>query len=140
MTIYYEKNSIKKDNDTPISIAEETLGNHDYDKREYFCKHFSRKLFRLTDSSGKNQAHYCNFCSIEFDLGTELRSKSKLTTPEGVNREAFVSTKFPEYTIGKEPVQYKGAFKALRDKGIKITSYKESDKADRYKRMRYRHD
>jgi hypothetical protein len=119
-------------NDSPISIAEETIR---YDnKREYFCKHCSRKLFRLTDSSGKNQAHYCNLCSIEFDLGTELRSKSKLTTPEGVNREAFVSTKFPEYIVGKEPVEYKGAFKALQQKGIKITSYKESDKAGRYKR------
>jgi hypothetical protein len=137
MTKYHndnEKNRLIKD-DTPISIAEETISyDYDYNKREYFCKHCSRKLFRLTDSSGKNQSYYCNFCSIEFDLGAELRSKSKLTVPDGVNREAFVSTKFPEYTVGKEPVEYKGAFKALQQKGIKITNYKETDKAGRYRR------
>jgi hypothetical protein len=36
-----------------------------------------------------------------------------------------VTTKFPEYTIGKTPMEPKGTFKLLKDRGIKITNYKE---------------
>ena len=37
----------------------------------------------------------------------------------------YITTDFPERKIGKSPREYKGAFKVMRDKGIKITNYKE---------------
>jgi hypothetical protein len=68
---------------------------------------------------------YGNHCSIEVIPSlTEVRSKSKLTTPEGPIEQPSISY-LPEYTIGQQPVEPKGTFKMLRDRGMKIKNYKE---------------
>jgi hypothetical protein len=54
---------------------------------------------------------------------TELRSKSRLTVPEGPPDKPLASTKFTEPTVGKQPPEIKGGLAALKAKGLKITNY-----------------
>jgi hypothetical protein len=56
---------------------------------------------------------------------SELRAKSSIEPHEGTNKTPLATTKFPESTVGKQPVEPKGAFAALRARGIRITNYKE---------------
>jgi hypothetical protein len=83
-------------------------------------------LSKLTDSSGQNQNYYCNHCSIEFNPSkSEVRSKSKLTTPEGPPETPYVAYP-PEPELRKKKVEIKGGLAELQKRGISITSYTES--------------
>lgn len=78
--------------------------------------------------------YVCTRCNIEYIPEHELvRSKNKLEMPGPKTDEqgniieesdaVYVSYP-PEYTIGKTPVEVKGSFKVLKDRGIKITNYR----------------
>jgi DNA-directed RNA polymerase subunit RPC12/RpoP len=123
LTRYYsDKHKFKQDKDTPISVRDYT--NDDEDKT-YYCNNCQRNLSKLIDSSGQNPSYYCNHCSIEIIPSlTEVRSKSKWDVPEGPIEHPSVSYP-PEPTIGRTPVEPKGTFKMLRDRGMKIKNYKE---------------
>ena len=54
----------------------------------------------------------------------DLRSKSKITTPLGLNLEPCLSY-LPDANPIPKSVEPEGTFKALQDKGIKITHYEE---------------
>jgi hypothetical protein len=89
----------------------------------------NRILSKLQDRNGANESFYCSSCSIEvFPSEVEsLRSKNKLTTPEGVyNQTPYASTKFTEPDLRKKKVEIKGGLAELQKRGIKITSYTES--------------
>lgn len=80
---------------------------------------------KLQNNTG-NISYYCNTCSITTNPEeSELRAKSSIEPHEGTNKTPLASTKvrFPE--VGREPVEPKGAFAALRARGIRITNYKE---------------
>jgi hypothetical protein len=122
MTDYYnKKNKWRRDKDTPISIR-----NYEHDEpKTYYCNNCNRTLNKLIDSSGQNVSYYCNHCSIEVIPSlTEVRSASKLVTPEGPIENPSVSYP-PEVTIGRTPPEIKGGLAELKKRGIRITSYKE---------------
>jgi hypothetical protein len=122
MTNYYDKkNKWRMNKDTPISIR-----NYEHDEpKTYYCNNCNRTLNKLIDSSGQNESYYCNYCSIEVIPSlTEVRSASKLVTPEGPVESPSVSYP-PEPTIGRTPVEPKGVFKLFKDRGMKIKNYKE---------------
>jgi hypothetical protein len=97
-------------------------------REEHYCPCCQLRLSRLIDSSGLNTSYYCNHCSIEvLPSITEVRSKSKIVTPEGPVESPFVSYP-PEPSIGRQPVEPKGLFKFLRDRGMRITNYKDEVK------------
>jgi hypothetical protein len=124
MTRYFnEKNKFNKDDDSIISVRNY---QEDTGSKTYYCNYCQRNLVELTDRSGLSPSWYCPNCSIEVDPSlTEVRSKSPLSVPEGPPEHPLATTKFVEPTVGKKPVEPKGAFAALKAKGIKITSYKE---------------
>ena len=70
--------------------------------------------------------YYCKRCSIsQYPESEAVRSKSKITTPIGLNLEPSLSYLPDGPTLSsREP---EGTFKALKDKGIKITNYTEKD-------------
>jgi hypothetical protein len=122
MTKYYDNNNKwRRDKDTPISVR-----NYEHDEpKTYYCNNCNRTLNKPIDSSGQNTSYYCNNCSIEVIPSlTEVRSASKLVTPEGPIESPSISYP-PDLTIGKTPVEPKGVFAEMKKKGIKITNYRE---------------
>jgi DNA-directed RNA polymerase subunit RPC12/RpoP len=92
----------------------------------YICSICNQTLIRLTDSSMQNTAFWCRNCSLEFDPESEnVRRESKLSVPDR-NIEPAVSTTpgIPDISIRPEP-EIQGGLKALQQKGLKITEYKE---------------
>ena len=124
MTNYYDKrNKWRKDKDTPISVRDYT--NTDEDKT-YYCNNCNRNLHKLIDSSGENPSYYCNHCSIEVIPSlTEVRSKSKIVTPEGPPDNPAVAFP-PEVELKRKKVEIKGGLAELQKRGIRIKNYTES--------------
>jgi hypothetical protein len=126
MTRYFsERNKFNKEDDTPISIRNY---NEDTSQKTYYCNFCNRNLVKLTDSKGSSPSWYCPNCNTEVDPSiTEVRSKSPLSVPEGPPEHPLASTKFKEPSFGKTPREYKGAFAALKARGIKMTYYKDEE-------------
>jgi hypothetical protein len=85
--------------------------------------------------------YYFNRCSVsQYPDIESVRSKSRLSTPIGLNLEPCLSY-LPDGNPTPKDIEPEGAFKALQDKGIKITSYDERDGAGRpLKRNRWTWD
>ena len=72
--------SRKLPNDTPIAISEEYTKP---DTIEYVCNYCHCKLIKMSE-----EEYYCNRCSISrYPDVEDVRSKSKITTPIGINLE-----------------------------------------------------
>jgi hypothetical protein len=98
-------------------------------KPSYLCSFCNQTLIRLTDAGMNNTSWWCRHCSVEFDPESEnLRKESKLVVPDR-NIEPAVSTTpgIPDISIRHTP-EIRGGFAELQKKGIKITSYKTSEK------------
>jgi hypothetical protein len=97
-------------------------------KPSYLCSFCNQTLVRLTDAGQNNTSSWCRSCSVEFDPESEnLRKESKLIVPDR-NQEAAVTsiqTNMADKVAIRHEPEIKGSFKALRDKGLKITNYKE---------------
>jgi hypothetical protein len=126
LTKYFaEKNRFNRNDDTPISTGSEWTRA---DRPSYICPYCSRTLNRLTDRHGLSPSYYCNFCRIESrPENTDLRSKSSIEPQKGGEDNPLASTKFKERTVGREPVEIKGGLAELQRRGMKITSYSESN-------------
>lgn len=75
---------------------------------------------------GENVSYYCVTYSIEINPEeTEVRSKSRLTTPEGINQTPYVAYP-PEPDLRRKKTEIKGGLAELQKRGIKVTSYTES--------------
>jgi hypothetical protein len=92
----------------------------------FICNYCNRDLIKLSDSSGNNVSWYCNHCSIPFEPENEsIRHKQKLEVPDRNVEPAIATTPgIPDISIRHEP-EPKGAFKALQQRGLRITAYKE---------------
>jgi hypothetical protein len=92
----------------------------------FICNYCNRDLIKISDSSGNNVSWYCNNCSIPFEPENEsIRHKQKLEVPDRNIEPAVATTPgIPDISIRREP-EPKGAFKALQQRGLKITDYKE---------------
>jgi hypothetical protein len=98
---------------------------------EYLCPHCFTILGRLND-----EEFGCSTCGVSFIPGVQqLRKNVKFTTPDSVehSKETLVadprvirsgSTLADEVKIHHEP-ELQGGFKALKDKGLRITNYQE---------------
>ena len=126
MTRYYDStHKYRPTEDTPIPIGDEWTRDPN---PSYICNFCNRTLTKLIDSSGQNTSYYCSACSIEVDPSlTEVRSQARLTTPDGPPDTPYVSTNFPEPTVGRKKKELTGSFKVLRDKGMRFTSVTESN-------------
>jgi uncharacterized Zn ribbon protein len=96
------------------------------DRPSYICSICNQTLIRLTDAGMNNTSFWCRHCSVEFNPEEEnVRRESKLSVPDR-NEETLVSQTpgIPDISIRKEP-EIKGGLKALQQKGLKITNYKE---------------
>src|SRR5919112_1520959 len=85
-------------------------------------------LIRLTDAGQNNTSFWCRHCQVEWHPESEnLRKESKLVVPDR-NIEPAVSTTpgigAESVAIRHEP-EIKGGLKALKDRSLKITHYKE---------------
>jgi hypothetical protein len=111
--------------DDKVVISSEYYKN---DRPSFICSVCNCTLSKLTDSSGQNPSFYCTRCNIEFDPESEnVRRESKLSVPDRNVEPAVATTPgigADSVAIRHEP-ELKGAFKALRDRGIRITSYRE---------------
>jgi hypothetical protein len=115
-----------RDTGVPISVRDYTQIE---DHNERYCPYCQLKLSRLIDSSGLNPSWYCSKCTISYPDKSDTKSKSSLSTPRKSNNDnPLASTKFREPTVGKEPMEPKGSFAALKAKGIRITNYKDTVK------------
>jgi hypothetical protein len=97
------------------------------DNPELSCSWCNRDLVRLSDRNNQSESYFCRNCSIEYPDKTEIRKKSKLGTQHKEIEPEVTSIQIDpskEVEIRHEP-ELKGAFKALRDRGIRITSYRE---------------
>jgi hypothetical protein len=116
-----------KSDDDKIIISSEYFAD---DRPSYICSICNRTLSRLLDAGGNNSTYYCRFCNVEFDPAEEnLRKESKISVPDRNVEPAVSTTPGQDYLnktveIHKEP-EIKGGLKALKDKGIRITSYRE---------------
>jgi transcription elongation factor Elf1 len=94
----------------------------------FSCSWCNRDLVRLSDRNNQGESWFCRNCQIPFEPSeTQLRKKSKLGTQREEIEPEVTSIQIDpskEVEIRYEP-ELKGAFKALRDRGIRITSYRE---------------
>jgi hypothetical protein len=106
-----------------ITIGDEHTGP---DKVEYVCSWCNHSLVRLSDRNSQCESWFCRNCSIEFNpIDEQVSHKQRLSIPYQDMEPAVVSIGVtPDVSIRHEP-ELKGAFKALQQKGIKITDYKE---------------
>jgi DNA-directed RNA polymerase subunit RPC12/RpoP len=114
---------IKPNNDDKVIVSSEYF---DDTTPSYICSICNQTLIRLTDSSMQNTAFWCRNCSVEFDPESEnVRRESKLSVPNRNIEPAVATTPgIPDISIRKDP-EIKGGLKALQQKGLKITNYKE---------------
>lgn len=99
----------------------------DQSRIEYICNTcHTGPLATINDKTG-NSDLFCRRCGITYDLEDDtVRHKSRLSVP--LETEPAVAT---TPTVGGDAVaihhepELKGSFKALRDRGIKITHYEE---------------
>lgn len=125
MTKYFEEqNKIERMRqqkaDLPIAISGENLRDN---KKAYYCNDCQYKMVKISDDE-----YHCNHCNNSaYPEVEQLRSKSKITTPIGMNLEPCLSyPKDPDADFFKDKnPEPKGTFKILKDMGIKITSYSE---------------
>ena len=117
------QNSNSLNNKDKVIISSEY---YEDDRLSYICSICNRILNRLSDAGGNNQTYYCRFCNVEFDPESEnVRRESKLSVPDRNIEPAVATTPgIPDISIRKEP-EIKGGLKALQQKGLKITNYKE---------------
>ena len=107
--------------DLPIAIIGEEYTKPE--KPRYYCNNCRFNLTRISDSE-----YFCNHCkSSAYPSTEEVRSKSRLSVPKERNTDALISYSPEPDDLTRKPVEPQGAFKALRDRGIKITSYKEDN-------------
>lgn len=72
------------------------------------------------------EEYHCNHCNNSaYPEVEQLRSKSKITTPIGLNLEPCLSYLPEPNDLSKPPVEINGGLAELKRRGIKITSYKE---------------
>lgn len=124
MIRYMDNNRYRrgKDNDTPIVAS--YGGNNSQEK---YCKWCSRLLRKVQDH-GENWDWWCSNCNISYPYeDDDLRSRNKIADPERIDNSNNPCISYPpEPSLGKKSVELKGAFKMLRDRGVKFTSYSES--------------
>jgi hypothetical protein len=127
MTVYGDKNRRGRvPSDTPIVAGTEWTQDP---RREYVCSYCNRTMIKLQDRNSANISYFCNVCNIQTnaDATDNLRTRSRLQMPEGVNTTPYASTKFPEPTLDKKKTTIKGGLAELVRKGsIRVTSYTES--------------
>jgi hypothetical protein len=96
-------------------------------REEHYCPCCQLRLSRLIDSSGSNPSFYCSKCVINYPDKSEVKSKSRLSTPQKSNNERPAVSYPPALTLKRKKTEIKGGLKALSEKGsIRITSYTES--------------
>ena len=109
-------------NDDKILLDEQEYS--DQSRIEYMCNtcHTGPLVYKTG-----NSYLFCRRCGITYDLEDDtVRHKSRLSVP--LETEPAIST---TPTIGADSVairhepELKGSFKALRDRGLKITHYEE---------------
>jgi predicted RNA-binding Zn-ribbon protein involved in translation (DUF1610 family) len=121
------KQPIKSNNNKDVvTIGNEWTGE---DRPTYYCDNCHCTLVRLSDSNNQNESYYCNRCSIDYPDTTNIRQQLKVTVPDR-NTETLVSTTPGQDYLNKsvqirKEQEIKGGLKALQQKGIKITNYKE---------------
>ena len=99
----------------------------DSERIEYICNTcHTNTLVTITDQAG-NSDLFCKRCGVTYNKEDDtVRQKSRLSVP--LETEPAIST---TPTIGADSVairhepELKGSFKALRDRGLKITHYEE---------------
>jgi hypothetical protein len=122
---FAEKNRFNVNNETPIAIRNYHTTNSN---RTYYCSWCNRSLVKLQGRSGENVAYYCEACSIQSNPEEiDLKSKPSIEPQEGGEDNPLATTKFVEPTVGKKPIQLKGAFAALKARGMKIKYYKDEE-------------
>ena len=111
-------NRKSNDADTPLAISEEYTKE---DTIDYICSYCQCRLIKMSEDG----EYYCNKCSIsQYPDVEDVQSKSKITTPLGMNLEPALSYAPDPNPIPKH-IEPEGAFKALQDKGLKIKNYTE---------------
>jgi hypothetical protein len=111
-----------------ITIGDEYSGE---DRPVYLCSWCNCTLSKLQDAGKNNTTYFCTRCAIEFDTESEnLRKESRLIVPDRNIQPAITSIQnnmADEVEIRHTP-EIRGGFAELQKKGIKITSYKTSEK------------
>jgi hypothetical protein len=128
MTKYNDNRNrgVRNNADVPISLPNYEQIEID-SREEHYCPYCQLNLSRLIESSGQNtHAFYCSKCTIEYPNKSEVKSKSRLSTPQKSNNENPRIAYPPEPTLRKKKVEIKGGLAELQKRGIKITSYTES--------------
>ena len=124
MTKYTDSHNYSvKNPDIPISLPDYT--RIESDSVDHYCRYCQFKLSRLIDSSGQNPSLYCSKCLIEYPDKTEVKTKSRLSTPSKSNADDPSVSYAVEPQLRRKKTEPKGTFKALKDKGIRITNYSE---------------
>jgi hypothetical protein len=116
---------LKTNQNDKVLINEQEFS--DSERIEYICSLCNcGPLVTITDKTG-NTDRFCRNCSAVYSMEDDtVRHKSRLSVPQ--ETEPALST---TPTIGADAVaihhepELRGAFKALRDRGIKITHYEE---------------
>ena|SRR5215204_4808440 len=96
---------------------------------EPLCPHCSKVLTRLLDHSQQNPSWYCNHCSVTYDdLDIDnVRHKQRLSVPQTTEPSITSVGNVPDVSIRHTP-PIRGGLAELQKKGIKITSYKTTEK------------
>ena len=76
-----------------------------------------------------NFSYFCRTCNVTTNAEDtdNIRTRSRLQMPEGVNTNPLASTKFP-YTVNKQLQEIRGIFKTLQNKGMRIRNYRDEVK------------
>lgn len=126
MTVYGDRNRRERvPADTPIVAS-----YNNNERKEYVCSECSRTMIRLQDMNSANFSYFCRTCNVTTNAEDtdNIRTRSRLQMPEGVNTNPYVSTAFPEYTVNKKPQEIRGTFKTLQNRGMRIKNYKDEVK------------
>jgi hypothetical protein len=123
LTKYYsDSHKYEPRDDLPISVTNyENIDN----RADRWCPYCRCRLMRILDYSGRNPNWYCSRCSINYDNPSDTKSQSYLGIPAKSNDSSPAVSYPPEPSIGKQPVEPKGGFAALKARGLKIINYKE---------------
>jgi hypothetical protein len=125
LTKYYDSKDFGQSSNYISTIGEEQVREIENKKgKEFLCEYCRCTLTKLMDARGENVSYYCNRCSMTTYDTDELRSQSYLEMSDGPTEDPSISYA-PEPQLKRKKKEIKGGLKALQDRGIRITSYKE---------------
>jgi hypothetical protein len=127
MTKYTDShNALEVRQDIPIAFSSEKY-ELDMENKTYYCKWCNCNLILQDEGTREYMCAHCNATEFPELDQSDVRSSHDLEVPDTANptEKDLAISYSPEPSLDKPPIELPGTFKALQNKGLRITNFRE---------------